>query len=179
MLDLKQIGASESRQLKQAQDRGQLSHAYLLLSSDEAEALNTAYWLICYVNCTGEKKPDGTCPACRRILACNHPDVFLIDTEENKQSIAIDQIRPLKQELAKSPLEGDRRYFVVNHAQKLTLPAANAMLNLLEEPAAPVVTFLIANNGGRFCRRSSPEPRSSISASKLLPARTGSFWPTG
>ena len=55
MLDLKQIGTSESRQLKQAQDRGQLSHAYLLLSSDEAEALNTAYWLICYVNCTGEK----------------------------------------------------------------------------------------------------------------------------
>lgn len=75
---------------------------YLLLSSDEVEALNTAYWLICYVNCTGEKKPDGTCPACRRILAGNHPDVFLIDTEENKQSIAIDQIRPLKQELAKS-----------------------------------------------------------------------------
>lgn len=102
MLDLKQIGASEFRQLKQAQDRGQLSHAYLLLSSDEVEALNTAYWLICYVNCTGEKKPDGTCPACRRILAGNHPDVFLIDTEENKQSIAIDQIRPLKQELAKS-----------------------------------------------------------------------------
>lgn len=150
MLDIKQIGGSESRQLKQAQDRGQLSHAYLLLSSDEGEALNTAYWLICYVNCTGEEKPDGTCPACRRILEGNHPDVFLIDTEENKQSIAIDQIRPLKQELAKSPLEGDRRYFVINHAQKLTLPASNALLNLLEEPAAPVVTFLIANNGGQI-----------------------------
>ncbi|GHW01878.1 DNA polymerase III subunit delta [Lactobacillus nasalidis] len=150
MLDLNKIGSAEAGQLQQAQDRGQLSHAYLLLAGDEAEALNTAYWLICYANCEGENKPDGTCPACQRILSGNHPDVMLIDTEENRQTIAIDQVRTLKQELAKSPAEGDRRYFVINHAQKLTLPAANALLNLLEEPVAPVVTFLIASNGGQI-----------------------------
>lgn len=35
---------------------------------------------------------------------------------------------------------------MINEAQKLTMPAANALLNLLEEPIAPVVSILVTNN---------------------------------
>lgn len=64
--------------------------------------------------------------------------------------MGIDQVRPLKEELAKSPVESSRRFFFINEAQKLTLSAANGLLNLLEEPIAPVVTILITNNSDQI-----------------------------
>ena len=59
-------------------------------------------------------------------------------------------MRPLKEELAKSPVESSRRFFFINEAQKMTLSAANGLLNLLEEPVAPVVTILITNNSDQI-----------------------------
>lgn len=149
MPDLKSVNHEAADRLKRAKDKDKLAHAYLLVTGDKAQALNTVYWLICYANCQGENKPDGTCVSCQRILSGNYPDVFLVKPEAGRQTTSIDQIRPLKEELAKSPAEGDFRYFIIDQAQSLTLSASNALLNLLEEPVAPVVTFLIANNAGQ------------------------------
>ncbi|MDF7681945.1 DNA polymerase III subunit [Lactobacillus sp. ESL0679] len=147
VIDLTQKGASEAAFLRRAFEQKQLAHSYLFVDRDEDEAVNTAYWLACLFNCTGqsEQRPDGTCQNCRQIISGNHPDVLLVTTA-GKQSLGIDQIRPLKEELAKSPVQSSRRFFIINEAQKLTLPAANALLNLLEEPIAPVVTILVTNN---------------------------------
>src|SRR5699024_11244614 len=102
------------------------------------------YWLACLFNCTGENKPDGSCQNCRQILSGNHPDVLLV-APDGKQTLGIDQIRPLKEELAKSPVESTRRFFFINEAQKLTLAAANGLLNLLEETVSQVDTILLTN----------------------------------
>lgn len=149
MINLKDIGAKQASFLKEAYDKKQLAHSYLFVDNDEQRALNTAYWLACLFNCTGENKPDGSCQNCRQILSGNHPDVLLVKPD-GKQSLSIDQIRPLKEELAKSPVESTRRFFFINEAQKLTLSAANALLNLLEEPVAPVVSILITNNADQI-----------------------------
>ncbi|RVU71395.1 MULTISPECIES: DNA polymerase III subunit delta [Lactobacillus] len=149
MIDINNIAAKQAAFLKQAYENKQLAHSYLFVDRDEVRALNTAYWLACLFNCTGEEKPDGKCQNCQQILSGNHPDVLLVQPE-GKQSLGIDQIRPLKEELAKSPVESSRRFFFINEAQKLTLPAANALLNLLEEPVAPVVSILITNNADQI-----------------------------
>ncbi len=149
MIDLSNVGKKQTQFLKRAYDQKKLAHSYLFVYSDEARALNTAYWLACLFNCTGENKPDGSCQNCRQILSGNHPDVLLV-APDGKQALGIDQIRPLKEELAKSPVESTRRFFFINEAQKLTLAAANGLLNLLEEPVAPVVTILITNNSDQI-----------------------------
>lgn len=149
MIDLSNVGKKQTQFLKRAYDQKKLAHSYLFVDSDEARALNTAYWLACLFNCTGENKPDGSCQNCRQILSGNHPDVLLVEPD-GKQTLGIDQIRPLKEELAKSPVESTRRFFFINEAQKLTLAAANGLLNLLEEPVAPVVTILITNNSDQI-----------------------------
>lgn len=149
MIDLSNVGKKQTQFLKIAYDQKKLAHSYLFVDSDEARALNTAYWLACLFNCTGENKPDGSCQNCRQILSGNHPDVLLV-APDGKQALGIDQIRPLKEELAKSPVESTRRFFFINEAQKLTLAAANGLLNLLEEPVAPVVTILITNNSDQI-----------------------------
>ena len=145
MIDINDISRKQADFLANAYNKDQLAHSYLFVDNDETRALNTAYWLACLFNCTGENKPDGTCINCKQILSGNHPDVLLVKPE-GKQTLGIDQIRPLKEELAKSPVESTRRFFLIKDAQKLTLPAANALLNLLEEPVAPVVSILITNN---------------------------------
>lgn len=148
MIDLKNIGAKQSTFLRDAFNHHKIAHSYLFVDPMQEKGIATAYWLACLFNCTGEDKPDGTCNQCQRILAGNHPDVFLVKLE-GKQSLSIDQIRPLKEELAKSPVEGTRRFFFIENAEKLTLAANNALLNLLEEPMAPVVTILITNNANQ------------------------------
>ena len=149
MIDLSNVGKKQTQFLKRAYDQKKLAHSYLFVDSDEARALNTAYWLACLFNCTGENKPDGTCQNCKQILSGNHPDVLLVEPE-GKQTLGIDQVRPLKEELTKSPVESSRRFFFINEAQKMTLSAANGLLNLLEEPVAPVVTILITNNSDQI-----------------------------
>lgn len=149
MIDISNIGTKQVEFLKRAYQQKKLAHSYLFVDSDETRALNTAYWLACLFNCTGENKPDGTCQNCKQILSGNHPDVLLVEPE-GKQTLGIDQVRPLKEELAKSPVESSRRFFFINEAQKMTLSAANGLLNLLEEPIAPVVTILITNNSDQI-----------------------------
>ncbi len=149
MIDISNIGTKQAEFLKRAYQQKKLAHSYLFVDSDETRALNTAYWLACLFNCTGENKPDGTCQNCKQILSGNHPDVLLVEPE-GKPTLGIDQVRPLKEELAKSPVESSRRFFFINEAQKMTLSAANGLLNLLEEPIAPVVTILITNNSDQI-----------------------------
>lgn len=149
MIDISNIGTKQAQFLQRAYQQKKLAHSYLFVDSDESRALDTAYWLACLFNCTGENKPDGTCQNCKQILSGNHPDVLLVEPE-GKQTLGIDQVRPLKEELAKSPVESSRRFFFINEAQKMTLSAANGLLNLLEEPVAPVVTILITNNSDQI-----------------------------
>ena len=149
MIDLKNIGQKQADLLRDAYLNKKVAHSYLFVDPMQKKGINTAYWLACLFNCVGEDKPDGTCNNCQRILDGNHPDVFLVKLE-GKQTLSIDQIRPLKEELAKSPVEGNRRFFIIENAEKLTLAASNALLNLLEEPVAPVVTILITNNENKI-----------------------------
>ena len=144
-IELAKRDKKQAQFLQHAYEENKLAHSYLFVDANEKQALNTAYWLACLFNCTGEQKPDGTCQNCRQIISENNPDVLLV-TPENKQSLGIDQVRLLKEELAKSPVQSSTRFFIIDEAQKLTLAAANALLNLLEEPVAPVVTILITNN---------------------------------
>ena len=145
MINLKDVGKQQAEFLKDAYTHKKIAHSYLFVDPMQKKGLATAYWLACLFNCNGENKPDGTCNECHRILTCNNHDVFLVDSN-GKQSLSIDQVRPLKQELSKSPVEGTRRFFFIKNAEKLTLAANNALLNLLEEPVAPVVTILITTN---------------------------------
>lgn len=123
------------QELKNAFLSNKLGHAYLFVDPSDELALNTSYALAQEI--FNEKSLD-------RIRDLNHPDFALLDFGD--KTIKIDEIRGLKQELSKSPMEASQRVFVINHAENLTLNSANALLNLLEEPVASVVTILIVKN---------------------------------
>lgn len=102
----------------------------------------------------------GRCADCLRIEACSHPHVFFVDPgrstasekESNpvfvfkggvKKEISIDEVREMKRILSFAP-EGDRhRIFIMNHADRLSPEAADALLKLLEEPGERTLFILI------------------------------------
>lgn len=145
MIDLKQAPQKQINFFRDAFNNKKIAHAYLFVDPNQEQALATANWIACFYYCLGDNKPDGTCRNCQRILMRNHPDVFSIKPD-GKKSISIDQVRPLKEELSKSPVEGTERFFFIQNSEQMTGFASNALLNLLEEPVAPVVTILIVDN---------------------------------
>ena len=86
----------------------------------------------------------GVCRSCQKLIRDTHADWHFVEPEGT--GIRIDQVRELQQILARRPFEGRRRIAVLDPADKMNDPAANALLKLLEEPAPDSLIILICNN---------------------------------
>jgi DNA polymerase III delta' subunit len=94
------------------------------------------------LNCLGDGA--GLCAHCRQIEAGSFPDLITI-TRGDKQSIGIEQVRTVINELALRPFEAKTtRVVLVDEAHTLTAEAQNALLKLLEEPPARTLIILVA-----------------------------------
>ncbi|OCC24527.1 DNA polymerase III subunit delta' [Croceicoccus estronivorus] len=96
----------------------------------------------------------------------NHPDIIVLthlpataDDEAKKadgkpyqvkRSIGISQIREMQQRLVTRPTLGERRAIIVDPADDLEKPAANALLKSLEEPPAGSFFVLVSHRPGRL-----------------------------
>lgn len=125
--------------LKKSLKSGRVSHAYMFYGDGELKeelALRFAQALFCRVI---EDDACGECNDCRRVENFTHPDFSLVKPEG--AVFKISQVRELRGEVSLRPPEGDRRVFILKNCEKMNLPAANALLKVLEEP--PIWTVLI------------------------------------
>lgn len=124
-----------------------LSHAYLFSGlpgcGKRAVAQVVAMRLFCE-SPNADGMPCGHCPECGRILAGDNPDVVTV--EPDGQRIKVDQVRYIKDEFSKSPVEGSTKVFIIEGAETLTTNAANGLLKFIEEPVANRVIFLLTTN---------------------------------
>jgi len=94
--------------------------------------------------CKGtELRPCGSCPPCLRVLSGNHPDIIHIEPEN---SIGVDAIRALQDQIAVRTYEGGWRIVIIHQADKMTIQAQNAFLKGLEEPPPQTAFFLLADS---------------------------------
>lgn len=84
----------------------------------------------------------GTCTACHTALIGTHSDVSIITTE--LLSIGVDEARSLVLEASARPTQGRWRVLLIEDADRLTPPANNALLKVLEEPTPRTVWLLCA-----------------------------------
>jgi len=85
---------------------------------------------------------DGTCHACRTVLAGTHADVRLVVPEG--LSIGVKEMRTVIGMAGRAPSQGRFQVVVVEDADRMTEQAANALLKMLEEPPARTVFLLCA-----------------------------------
>ena len=85
------------------------------------------------------------CASCKRIDNFNHPDVHWVMPESISNSIKIEQIRQLKNDISLRPYEAKKKVFIIDEAHCLTPEAANAFLKVLEEPPLNSLIILITS----------------------------------
>ena len=79
-----------------------------------------------------------------------HPDLHRVRAEEGKASITVDQIRSMTADLGLTPHLAGPKIVVMEHAETMTMEAANALLKSLEEPTPNTFLFLLAERPGRL-----------------------------
>lgn len=123
---------------------GKLSHAYLIEGGEGCGKTYFARFAAAAVLCTGDTPPCGKCPSCVKALAGSHPDLFYFSPDK-KASMGVETVRDIKKSLFFMPNDGDRKVYIIDDAQKMTVQAQNALLKFIEEPPASVLFFIVAD----------------------------------
>jgi DNA polymerase-3 subunit delta' len=79
-----------------------------------------------------------------------HPDLHRVRAEEDKHTIAVQQVREVTTELGLTSHFAGAKLVVIEAADTLTTEAANALLKSLEEPTPNTYLFLLAERPGRL-----------------------------
>lgn len=113
--------------------------------------------------CEGDRSMGCPCLPCEQIRQGVHPDVHVLAAGE--KDIGVDESRELIDALLTYPSQSAYRLVVIEGADRLTVPAANALLKTLEEPPAFARFFLLAHEADRVL----PTIRSRCGAVCFLP----------
>ncbi|MCX5826460.1 MAG: DNA polymerase III subunit delta' [Deltaproteobacteria bacterium] len=130
--------------LKSAITGGRLAHAYLFHGREgigkKAAAMAFAAAILC-----DRKQAEAchTCLSCKKTAHGNHPDLITIAAEG--AFIKIQAVKDLLHMVAFRPLEGGRRLFIIDEADRMNQAAANALLKTLEEPSPANILVLITS----------------------------------
>lgn len=138
-------------QLRRAWAAARLPQAYYFAGPPGVGKRTTALALAQAVNCRaplpggeagGSGDACGVCVPCRKIARGEHPDVTLVQPEE-KTVITIDQIRELTARASLRAYEGKAKMWILDPADLMQEPAANALLKTLEEPSGVSLFVLV------------------------------------
>jgi len=130
--------------LKNAMERGRVSHAYLFSGLSGVGKKTTAEVFARALNCREDPLDAcGRCASCLKMARGNHPDVLTLKPEG--QFIRIQEIRELQNQMRFKPFEGGKRVFILVDAERMNSAAANALLKTLEEPAPSNILILISS----------------------------------
>ncbi|MDK6233111.1 DNA polymerase III subunit delta' [Aerococcus sp. UMB10185] len=128
--------------------QGRLGHAYIFEGEAGAGQAEMADYVAAALFCQGEDKPCGQCRNCQLLVQGDLPD--LVHVEPEGQSLKIDQMREIKQELSLTAMGGGHKVFIIHDAEKMTNSAANSLLKFLEEPNPEVYIFLLTSQKERL-----------------------------
>ena len=177
--------ASEMATLAGAFTAGRMPHALLLHEAPGGGGEWLASWAAQLVLCQGPgPAPCGSCAACGRVRALQHPDLMLLRASEESAQIRIEQVRDLAADLALTSHAGGYKVGIIAPADALNRFAANALLKTLEEPAPRTLLVLVSTQPSRLpptvvsrCQRLKlPAPTRSESLAWLAAVRGVAEW---
>lgn len=137
------------QQMQQALKAAMLPHAILLNGIEGLGKFHFAQSLAAGLLC---KQPlsDGTacgqCHSCHLLAVNSHPDLRIIERQEDAKLIKIDQIRAAKEFLSITSHSGSYRILIINPAEVMNRAAMNALLKILEEPGSGAILLLVCHH---------------------------------
>ena len=116
------------------------SHAYMIEANNYHDPMGFAISLAKTLFCVDNIENN----ICELIDKNNFPELKIIDPEG--LIIKKEEIENLQIEFSKKPLYSDKKIYIINNANRLNGPSANALLKFLEEPSQNIIAILITNN---------------------------------
>lgn len=129
--------------LRRSVDSGRLSHFYLISGPKGSGKRTLARLLAAAAVCRDENKPCLTCPACRKAMTNNHPDIIAV-TDPDHKAVAVKIVREYREDVYIKPNEADKKVYIF--PQELGTEGQNALLKILEELPSYGVFILLAEN---------------------------------
>lgn len=126
---------------------GKSAHAYIIEGAPGSGKRLLAKLLCAASVCQNRENPIGdvpcgVCPTCRRIMRDISADVNFI-TLNGKASIGVEAVRAMKQTLYITPNDADKKFYIIENAELMTVQAQNTLLLSLEEPPEYVMILLL------------------------------------
>ena len=135
------------RILKNALSNNTLSHAYLFETNHYHKGFDMAFSFAKYLLCPNhhtKTEEGGNCNYCQAIEHHNFSELMIIDSDG--LWIKKEQLDNLQKEFSKKAIEGSRKVYIINHAERLNTQAANSILKFLEEPEPNIIAILVTDN---------------------------------
>ena len=88
------------------------------------------------------------CDSCIKFISGNNPDYIEIIPDGN--SIKISQIREMQENVYQKPIVSNKKVFIIDEAEKMTVEAQNSLLKTLEEPPEYIVIIIITSNENKM-----------------------------
>ncbi len=133
---------------------GKMKGTYLIHGPTNAGQIAIARAIAMSLNCKNASEDFcGNCLNCRRIHDHQFPDVFEMQPNEDwekperkGQDYSIGHMRIVQEYAQNMPYEGAMKIFIFNDAHRMTIPAANSLLKILEEPHEHLLFLMLTDN---------------------------------
>ena len=140
------IGNSNNKKiLENTIINNKISHSYIFSGPEGVGKLLFAKEFAKAILCDNiENKPCNHCKACIEFENANHPDIYIID--EQDETIKTETMKNLTKDILEKPLENKKKIYIINNSENMTREAQNTLLKTLEEPPQYIVIILITAN---------------------------------
>jgi DNA polymerase-3 subunit delta' len=133
--------AARAAELTRRGERAEgMTHAWLFTGPPGSGRSNAARAFAAALQCP--RGGCGVCEACHTVLAGTHADVEVVNT--SMLSISVKVARALVMRAAHHPAGGRWQVMIIEDADRLSDPAANALLKAIEEPTPSTIWLLCA-----------------------------------
>ena len=126
-----------------------LVHSYMFIGTDGIGKVLFANDFAKMILCQNETKSCNNCSSCVKFDSKNQPDFMQIDSEDGK-SIKINQIRLLQEKISEKPIISNKKVYIINNSDLMTVEAQNCLLKTLEEPPEYAVIILVLSNENKL-----------------------------
>lgn len=131
-------------ELIKAFNTNSIAHSYIFSGQygigKKQIAIDFAKMILCL---NKENAPCGECKSCLELENDNNPDFNIIKPDGK---IKIDQIRQMLEKVYEKPIISDKKVYIIDDAETMTVEAQNCLLKTLEEPPEYIVIILITSN---------------------------------
>ena len=143
------LGNSQVKQfLEKAINENHILHSYLFIGIDGIGKRLFANEFAKKILCIEKEDEEEKCESCIKWNSLNHPD-FLIIEPDNK-TIKIEQIRNMQEKISEKPIVSNKKVYIINDSDTMTIEAQNCLLKTLEEPPEYACIILISSNESKL-----------------------------